>query len=113
MSRRTEFVEPDGRVIVLHWNSWFARVLKPGSTNNCVTLSSRHVFVSRDWIRAPGLAHEAGHTLQAKRLGWRYLPAILWGYLRYGYERSPLEQEADTYMFAHANDYPDIGPVPQ
>lgn len=108
MSNRLELVEPDGRIIVLHFESWIARVLKPGSVNNCVTLSARHVFVARDYITANGLAHEVGHTLQAQRLGWRYLPAILWGYIRHGYSQSPLELEADLYMVAHANEYPAV-----
>lgn len=108
MSNRLELVEPDGRQLVLHFNSRIARLLKPGSVNNCVTLSQRHIFVARDYITANGLAHEVGHTLQAQRYGWTYLFRIVAGYIRHGYSQSPLELEADLYMVAHANEYPAV-----
>lgn len=99
---------PGGPLVCLHFNSWFARAVNPGGVNNCVTLSARHVYVSRDWITNDGLAHEAGHVQQARRLGWRYLPWVLWGYVTHGYENSPAERDADAYMAAHRHEYPAV-----
>lgn len=109
----TNYTCPDGRVVTLHWNSWLARAAAGfGGINNCVTLTARHVCVSRDWITAKGLAHEVGHTVQARVHGWHYLPWVLWGYVRYGYEKSPAELHADAYMEQNVGKFPNFGPVP-
>lgn len=110
MSKTTQIVEPDGHTVTLHWNSRIARL--GGGINMCITISAHHVLVSRDWITGPHLAHELQHTRQAQRLGWRFIPWVLWGYLRHGYATSPAERDADAYMAAHGHEYQSIGPVP-
>lgn len=104
-----EYVEPDGHVIILHFNHWFPRLL--GGVNNCVTLSARHIFISQPWITARGLAHECGHIQQAKRYGWRYLLYIAWCF-RKGYANSPAEIEANKYMESVHDRFQPIGAVP-
>lgn len=100
----TDWVSPvTGRTVRLHWNSRFARL--GGGINNCITLSAGHIFISRDWVTADGLAHEDGHAMQAVARGWQYLPWVLWGYLRYGYAQSPAEVDADAAMFANSKHY--------
>lgn len=104
----TEWVTVSGHgSFRLHWNSWLARALKPiGNINNCVTLTRYDIYVTRSWISSHGFSHEVGHTLQAKRYGWTYLPRILWAFLTHGYERSPMELEADQYRVDHAAEFP-------
>lgn len=104
---------PGKRVVTLHLNSWLARALKPGSINNCATLSPGHIFVSRDWITPKGFAHEYGHTEQAEARGWGYVPWILWCLLTHGYANSPAEVDADAYMMAHFAEFPTIGTIPE
>jgi hypothetical protein len=108
----TDFVSPvTGRTVRLHWNSRLARLA--GGINNCMTLSARHIFISRDWITAGTLAHEdAGHTVQAAERGWLYLPWVAWCFVRYGYAKSPAEVNADDAMRRCVHLYQNIGPVP-
>lgn len=96
--------------VTLHFNSRLARL--GGGINNCMTLSARHILVSRDYLTKLGFAHEYGHVRQAQRLGWRYLPWVLWGYLLHGYADSPAELDADDFMWAHFQEFPEVGTVP-
>lgn len=106
----TTYVSPlTGRTVTLHWHSRLARL---GGQFNNMTLSKSHIFCAQDWITAMTLAHEEGHTVQAAARGWRYLPWVLWGYLRYGYAKSPAEVDADVAMRANRHLYQNIGPVP-
>ena len=100
-----------GRAVEVVFNSRIARILGIGRINNCVTLSRKTIRVSRDWIGRKTLAHEWGHTAQAARLGWRYLPWVLWTY-RKGYAASEAERDADRFMDAHWQDFTALGPVP-
>lgn len=84
-----------GRRIRIHWNSWIARL---GGSTNCMTLSAGHIFVACNRINAPTLAHEDGHSIQAAKRGWLYLPWVLWGYATKGYAKSKAEVEADEHM---------------
>lgn len=99
-----------GRTVRLHWNSWLARL--GGGVNNCMTLSPGHILISRDWITARTLAHEDGHTIEAEKRGWLYLPWVLFGYAWKGYARAKAEREADEYMEANVHLYRSLGPVP-
>ncbi len=101
---------PDGHTVVLHFNSRFARLT--GGINKCVTPNARHIYISRDWVTARGLAHEVGHIQQARRLGWRYLPWVLGCYLTQGYRNSTPEVEADRYMASHLHQFRSYGLVP-
>ncbi len=93
----------------LHFNSRFARILGgPSGINNAVSPNAHDIYISRHWIQGPHLAHEWGHGVDAKRLGWRYLPWVLWGYVRYGYAKSPAEVSADKYMADHARNFPPL-----
>lgn len=100
------------RVVTVRLNSWVARLLRPGSINNGLTLSSHTIRFARDWYTARGIAHEWGHTMQAEALGWRYLPWVLGTYLTSGYANSDAEREADAYMDAHHTEFTNYGPVP-
>lgn len=91
---------------ILHFNSWTARLLKPGGINNCFSPNATDIYISRNWIQGMGLAHEWGHGEDAKERGWKYLPWVLWGYLRHGYATSPAEVRADAFMNAHWRDFP-------
>ena len=95
--------------IRLHFNSRIARL---GGANNCITLDAHNIFIARDWITALTLAHEDGHTMQAERLGWRYLPWVLFHYAKSGYAESLPEREADAEMRANVHLYAPIGLVP-
>lgn len=101
-----------GRPVTVVLNSWLARLLKPGSLNNGVTLSPHTIRFARDWFTAKGLAHELGHTEQAARYGWTYLFRVAYDFLRYGYSYSPLELDADDYMNAHWREVAPYGPIP-
>lgn len=103
---------PEGHRVTVILNSWIARALKPGGINNAVTLSGSTVRFSRDWYTRFHLAHECGHILQAKRLGWRYLPWVLWTYLKSGYRKSAAEQGADAYAADSYALYDHHGPIP-
>lgn len=104
----------DGHVITLHYRHWIPRFCMrfKGGINLCMTLSAKHIYVSQDWITARTLAHEVGHTFQARRLGWRYLPWVLLTYLRSGYTHSKAEVEADEYMDKYAHLFQNHGHVP-
>lgn len=66
-----------------------------------LTLSRSAVRFKRDRAALPLhlVGHELVHCVQARRLGWRYLPTYLWWGLRHGFahERHPMEREADQY----------------
>ena len=96
---------PTGRTVTVHFNSWLARCLKPGSVNNGVTLNAHHIYFARNYCTKYSLAHEIGHTNQAAVLGWKYLPWVMGCLLRYGYAHSPAELAADAYMDAHADEF--------
>lgn len=100
----------DGHEVVLHYGSWLAH--RMAGRHGAVTLSARHIFVAAHWITAKGLAHEVGHTRQARRYGWLYLPWVLWHYAISGYEQSKPEREADAYMDANWRYFLNHGPVP-
>jgi hypothetical protein len=98
-----------GRTVRLHFNSKIARL---GGQFNCMTLTKSDIFIAQDWITARTLAHEDGHTLQAERLGWRYLPWVLFHYAKSGYAKSLPERDADEHMEKHAHRYAAVGRVP-
>lgn len=98
-----------GRWVRLHFNSKIARL---GGQFNCITLTKSDIFIAQDWITALTLAHEDGHTIQASRLGWRYLPWVLWHYAKSGYAKSLPETNADEFMRAFRHRYHAIGQVP-
>ncbi len=111
MGKRVEYVEPDGHRVQIHLEHWLPRLL--GGRNLAITVGAGRILVQRDWLSQRGLAHECGHVAQARRLGWRYLPAILWQYLRHwSTTDTPLEREADAWMEAHWPEYPVIGAIP-
>ena len=92
---------------VLHFNSWFARALKPGGINNAVSPNATDIYISRDYIQGAHLAHEWGHGIDAAEKGWRYLPWVIWGYIRtLSHDNSPAEIRADAYMNEHAHNFP-------
>jgi len=105
---------PSGHVVTLHFRHWLPRFVMrmKGGVNLCMTLSAGHILVSQDWITARTMAHEVGHTLQARRFGWRYLPWVLWHYAKSGYTNSLPEVDADKYMEAFAHTFTNHGPVP-
>jgi hypothetical protein len=107
----TTFVSPvTGRTVRLHWKSWLARM---GGQFNCMTLTKSDIFIAQDWIGPKTLAHEdAGHTVQAARLGWRYLPWVLFHYAKSGYANSLPERDADEQMEKYHHLYTAIGDVP-
>ena len=94
------------RPVTIHWHSTFAGRL--GGSSNCVTLNARDIYCADGDINALTVAHEYGHTEQARRLGWRYLPWIAYCFLRYGYANSPAEKEANAFMWAHYQDFPNV-----
>lgn len=96
---------PGYGMVTLRFNSWIARL---GGKNNCITLNARTIRVAQDNIGAMTFAHEWGHILQAKRLGWRYLPWVLMHYARSGYANSLPEREADVFMWKHWRDFPGV-----
>lgn len=115
MSTTPYFLPDTGDRVTLHWNHWLPRLLMllgGGSVNLCVTPSARHIYVAKDWIGRKTLAHECGHTKQARAKGWRYLPWVAWCFVRYGYATSPAEMGADAYMADHWLLYQNVGPVP-
>lgn len=90
----------------LHFNSWFARCLKPGGINNSVSPNATDIYISRDWIQGRHLAHEWRHGDQAKERGWKYLFWVVGCYLRQGYAKSDPETDADAFMDAHGHEFP-------
>jgi hypothetical protein len=77
-----------------------------------MTLTKSDIFISRDWIGPRTLAHEDGHTRQAERLGWRYLPWVLFHYAKSGYAKSLPETDADEEMEKYHHLYEAIGEIP-
>lgn len=105
-----EVIIVGGEPITLHYNNWLPRLF--GGVNTCITLNGSNIRISRDWITPKGLAHEVGHIFQARALGWKYLPWVLWCYVRHGYRNSPAEVGADVYMEANHRYFLPHGPVP-
>lgn len=98
------------RWVRLHFKSKIARL---GGQFNCITLTKSDIFIAQDWITALTLAHEdAGHTVQAERLGWRYLPWVLFHYAKSGYANSLPERDADEQMERYKHLYHGLGPIP-
>ena len=99
----------------IHFGHWFPRLFMKvtGGVNLGVTPNASTILFAQDWCTAHGLAHEWGHTKQAETRGWRYLPWVVWGYLRtLSHDNAPAEVDADAFMDAHWRDFPAIGPVP-
>lgn len=113
MSKKATIVY-QGRAVTLHFNSRFARFCGMGSPNCAVTISAKHILVSRDWITRHTLAHEFGHViLQAEPWGIFYLPRVLLSYcLALSYRRAKVERDADTFMDQHYAEFSDYGDIP-
>jgi hypothetical protein len=71
-----------------------------------MTINPDTILDANGQIDRMTLAHEFGHREQAKARGWRYLPWVLWHYLKEGYENSLPERLADQFMYANAHLFP-------
>lgn len=91
----------------LHFHSkWAGRL---GGTGNCVTPNATDIYVSTDRINQATLAHEWGHGICAQKRGnWLYLLWVIGRYITQGYLGSKAEREADDFMNAHWQDFPDF-----
>ena len=103
MASTTRYTHPVYGTVTIHWRSTWAGRL--GGTNNCVTPTAHDIYVNAAAITQDTLAHEYGHILDARRLGWRYLPWIIWCRLAYGFEKSPAELRAGAFKDAHWQEF--------
>lgn len=64
------------------------------------------ILDANDWMNGETLAHECGHGEDAKRLGWKYIPWVLYHYAKEGYEKSLPERRADDFMYKNLSKFP-------
>ena len=99
------------RKVTVHFNhALTARVF---GSDWRVTPNAENIYCGNAWISRKKLAHEIGHTEDALRLGWKYLPTIARDFVKYGHENSPSEIRANTYRDAHWQEWPHMGQVPE
>lgn len=95
---------------MLYWEHWLPRLflkISPGE-NLAMALSANTIVVAKRYIKGKTLAHEADHTEDAKRKGWRYIPSRLNEYRRFGIENGPGEQAADAAADLNEAFYPAV-----
>ena len=97
---------PGFGVFRLHFRSAIAG--RVAGSQGAFTPNATDIYIAGDSSSAFGLAHEVGHTRQAKKYGWRYLLWVFYHYAKSGYAASLPERDASQFAW---DNYPAFFPV--